>query len=384
MAELGSSKIYGDLNISNNLIAYRDFIINNAGIPNQFNINSINIGRGNVFIENNNNDNESGAGITLRTSDNPASGDPDSVGNIFAVRSSGQALRFAVGESEVSTGLNNLRTNQVIASSFTGDCNTNSRSTNSSIIALNAAGMNNHRTSADHDSRYLQTTPAHSMSNHSDCTGTTDSRTSTSTTLLLQAKGMNDHRLSGDHDSRYTQKSGDTISGTLTVDEKFHIGDVNDVSHYCSYFNSAESGPFYLGSYNCNATNRNIDIRIRFFGMSGTNWNESEIWIVIRSSNDLLTLATHSTIEWGGVQKYSGREAVIEVRYTSSWSVYLQVNVGIDFSGSGNLQTFYWTTSVSERLAGNGEWVQPTSISSWVPVLAGTLVSSTIYLSWPY
>jgi len=37
--------------------------------------------------------------------------------------------------------------------------------------------------------------------------GTTDSRTSASTTLVLQAKGMNDHRTSSDHDGRYYTQS---------------------------------------------------------------------------------------------------------------------------------------------------------------------------------
>ncbi|WPJ21701.1 tail collar domain protein [Bacillus phage vB_BpuM-ZY1] len=47
--------------------------------------------------------------------------------------------------------------------------------------------------------------------------GTTASRTSTSTTTVLQAKAMNDHRQSGDHDDRYVQRSGDSMSGDLTL-----------------------------------------------------------------------------------------------------------------------------------------------------------------------
>ena len=76
---------------------------------------SWNIGRGTVYVENNSGDNSSGAGITLRTSNNPSSGDPASVGNIFAIRSSGQALRFAVGQSITSTGDNDFTTNNLTA-----------------------------------------------------------------------------------------------------------------------------------------------------------------------------------------------------------------------------------------------------------------------------
>jgi hypothetical protein len=71
----------------------------------------INVGRGNVYIENNSDDNQNGTGITIRTSLNPGEGDEGSVGSIFAVRSSGQAARLWVGQSKTTTGLNNFVTN---------------------------------------------------------------------------------------------------------------------------------------------------------------------------------------------------------------------------------------------------------------------------------
>jgi len=71
----------------------------------------INVGRGNVYIENNSDDNQNGAGITLRTSVNPTSGDEGSVGSIFAVRSSVNGSRLWVGQSKTTTGLNNFQTN---------------------------------------------------------------------------------------------------------------------------------------------------------------------------------------------------------------------------------------------------------------------------------
>ena len=54
---------------------------------------------------------------------------------------------------------------------------------------------------------------------------TTDSRTSTSTTLVLQAKAMNDHRTSGDHDGRYPAYYGRQGSGTS----------LNDLTTYGAY-----------------------------------------------------------------------------------------------------------------------------------------------------
>ena len=51
------------------------------------------VGRGDVYFENNSNDNASGNGITLRAPTNPGT-----TGSIFAVRSSGQACRLWVGQ----------------------------------------------------------------------------------------------------------------------------------------------------------------------------------------------------------------------------------------------------------------------------------------------
>jgi hypothetical protein len=59
------------------------------------------VGRGDVYFESNSNSNANGAGITLRTSDNP-SGDS----SIFEVRSSGQASRLFVGQDLTSSGYN--------------------------------------------------------------------------------------------------------------------------------------------------------------------------------------------------------------------------------------------------------------------------------------
>lgn len=73
---------------------------------------TINIGRGDVYIENNSRDNLNGAGITIRTSSNPTSGtEAGGAGSIFAVRSSGQATRLWVGQSETTTGSNDFVTN---------------------------------------------------------------------------------------------------------------------------------------------------------------------------------------------------------------------------------------------------------------------------------
>jgi hypothetical protein len=72
---------------------------------------TLNVGRGDVYIENNSGDNQNGAGITIRTANNPNSGSEGSVGSIFAVRSSGQASRLWVGQSKTTTGDNDFVTN---------------------------------------------------------------------------------------------------------------------------------------------------------------------------------------------------------------------------------------------------------------------------------
>ena len=61
---------------------------------------TLDVGRGIVFLENHYNDDADGAGVTLRTSNNPVDG------SIFAVRSSGGVSRLWVGQDLTSTGDN--------------------------------------------------------------------------------------------------------------------------------------------------------------------------------------------------------------------------------------------------------------------------------------
>lgn len=63
---------------------------------------TINVGRGNVLLENSIYDNTDGAGITLRTEVNPVNG------SIFSVRSAGNGSRLWVGQSHTSTGANSF------------------------------------------------------------------------------------------------------------------------------------------------------------------------------------------------------------------------------------------------------------------------------------
>ncbi|MCC5811326.1 MAG: phage tail protein [Ectothiorhodospiraceae bacterium] len=146
---------------------------------------------------------------------------------------------------------------------------TASRTSTSTTTVLQAAGMNNHRTSGDHDGRYYtkaevedyadsaasgaqqaaqgytdSKVESHEASrNHPNATPsqpglmssgdksklngiesgaqvnppTTASRTSSSTSTVLQAAGMNNHRTSGDHDGRYyTQSQIDSMISGVT------------------------------------------------------------------------------------------------------------------------------------------------------------------------
>ena len=92
--------------------------------------------------------------------------------------------------------------------------NTALRTSASTTLLLQAAAMNDHRTSGDHDDRYPQRgnnlsdlpSPSQARSNlglgASATMGTTASRTSSSTATVLQAKAMNDHRQSATEHSR--------------------------------------------------------------------------------------------------------------------------------------------------------------------------------------
>ncbi|MEO1852715.1 phage tail protein [Chromohalobacter sp.] len=75
----------------------------------------IDVGRGVVMIENHDQDNADGAGLTFRTTDNPGDGSPENVGAILAIRSSGDALRLWVGQSVTSTGDNDFETRNLKA-----------------------------------------------------------------------------------------------------------------------------------------------------------------------------------------------------------------------------------------------------------------------------
>ena len=65
---------------------------------------TVNVGRGNVYLENNANDNVNGSGLTLRTASNPGNGG----GNIFGVRSSDQICRLWVGNEITTPGDNSF------------------------------------------------------------------------------------------------------------------------------------------------------------------------------------------------------------------------------------------------------------------------------------
>ena len=69
----------------------------------------INVGRGDVYIENNQYDNFNGAGLTIKTSSNPVEG------SIFSVRSFGDLSRLWVGQTVTSSG------NNEFYSGFTGE-----------------------------------------------------------------------------------------------------------------------------------------------------------------------------------------------------------------------------------------------------------------------
>jgi hypothetical protein len=138
------STVAAQCNNSGDFTAYRDFNTNTGGyeingttvIDSSRNLTNIakitgnsssggtttfNVGRGDVYFENNTYSNANGAGITLRTSSNPTTG------SIFDVRSSGQACRFFVGQSITTAGDNPF---------YVGDVSTGGESTASNYEIL--------------------------------------------------------------------------------------------------------------------------------------------------------------------------------------------------------------------------------------------------------
>ncbi len=85
---------------------------------------NIDVGRGNVSIEDNTADRggDTGAGLTLRTTSNPSNGTQSSgtVGSIFGVRASNSASKLWVGMTETTTGDNDFVTNDA---TFNGNIN---------------------------------------------------------------------------------------------------------------------------------------------------------------------------------------------------------------------------------------------------------------------
>ena len=64
---------------------------------------TVDVGRGNVYFENNADDNAAGAGVTIRSSSNP-----NTTGSIFAVQSSGNASRLFCGQYITTPGYNDF------------------------------------------------------------------------------------------------------------------------------------------------------------------------------------------------------------------------------------------------------------------------------------
>lgn len=94
--------------------------------------------------------------------------------------------------------------------------------------------------------------------NGDDITGTTASRSSTSTTLALTAAGMNDHRTSGDHDGRYYTK--DQVDSLLS--NNTGVGQVGTYAFMIPYTTSS--------SYNCNPGDTLAGSFLRYYGTAGT------------------------------------------------------------------------------------------------------------------
>jgi hypothetical protein len=96
---------------SNNVLKLTGgFQVWSLGVDPLFNYISLDVNRNGsfVYVEDNANDNASGAGVTFRAADNPDPITGENPASIFAVRSSGDAPRLWVGQDVTSTGYNDL------------------------------------------------------------------------------------------------------------------------------------------------------------------------------------------------------------------------------------------------------------------------------------
>jgi len=107
---------------------------------------------------------------------------------------------------------------------------------------------------------------------------TTASRTNSSTTTLLQAKGMNDHRTSGDHDSRYytkTESDNNFNNYSLETHDRSHHTDINQALLTSSNVNFNRV-TIDGSSYGANAKNVTISTSGPSGGQNGDVWIEIE------------------------------------------------------------------------------------------------------------
>jgi hypothetical protein len=111
---------------------------------------------------------------------------------------------------------------------------------------------------------------------HTHAISSTNSRTSTSTTLLLEARAMNAHRISDDHDGRYVNKAGDTLTGNFLMQPasgstELRMNRGNGDTFAMLLYDSTNSGgrlnlQSTAGTWSINFQNSNSRLNFRFNG----------------------------------------------------------------------------------------------------------------------
>ena len=95
-ADADTSNFYTKTQVDSSLATKQNLLNNGSNF-------TVNVGRGDMYFENNAYDNAAGAGVTIRSSSNP-----NTTGNIFTVRSSGGAIRLFCGQYVTSPGYNDF------------------------------------------------------------------------------------------------------------------------------------------------------------------------------------------------------------------------------------------------------------------------------------
>ncbi len=183
------------------------------------------------------------------------------------------------------------------------------------------------------------------VAGHSDVTGITNSRTSSSTTLLLNAAGMNNHRVSGDHDGRYYTKNqvdGMTITAVSPSNGLVAVHGLSGNFVKWDGWPGGNNRRYRLAKLVLSTNWNNIVIKGSVYGSSGASVGQTDFMFYVRT-NDPPSVRSFSG--WRRIVWEDGRRIHCHiVQDTSSNDVYLCAT-----ASDAALQSMKWEFKVMAR-----------------------------------